>query len=219
MLLRRLLVTMFLVLGLAVPAYTANEILLKKGTPIIFGDDANLNPADDANNLTDDVGTDTVDCDMDHTGLANAAAHQSIKCDLDTGGTANKWATTFQVMAVVDYTGETTMVDGQTVDYYWCPSPNATQANGNVAGNSGANAAVCDGCVVAVTDAEFVKMCMFIGALIITNNASVQTGYVGSFTPPMQHGQLVVFNNGGDSFEGDNVEAHVAFYPMIVEVQ
>lgn len=206
--LKRLALTLTLVLSLILPAYGANEILLKKGTPIIFGANATLNPVDDANNLTDDVGTDTVDCELAHTALANAAAHQSIKCDLDTGGTTNKWATTFQVMAVVDFTGETTMVDGNTVDYYWCPSPNATQAIGNVAGNSGADAAVCDGCTVAVTDAEFVKMCMFIGTLVITNNASVQTGYVGQFTPPMQHGQLVVFNNSGDSFEADNVEAH-----------
>lgn len=216
--LKRLSLTLFLILGLAVPAYAQNEVLLKQGTPIIFGDDAALNPVDDANNLTDDVGTDTVDCDFDHTGLANGAAHQSIKCDLDTGGTANRLPTAFQVMSVVDFTGETP-TDGNTVDYYWCPSPNATQAIGNVAGNSGANAAVCDGCTVAVTDAEFVKMCMFIGSLIITNNGSVQTGYVGMFRPPMQHGQLVVMNSSGDLFEASNVEAHVAFYPLIIEVQ
>lgn len=201
-------------LFLTVPAYTANEVLLKQGTPIIFGDNDNLNPADDANNLTDDVGTDTADCDLDHTALANGAAHQSLKCSL-----GSTWATTFQVMATVDFTGETPVV-GKTIDYYWCPSTNATQATGNIAGNSGANAAVCDGCTMTgITDAEYVILCIFIGSFVHTDDTGVATGFVGVLTAPMQYGQLVVFNNSGDAFEADNVEAHVAFYPLIVEVQ
>ncbi len=202
----------------AVPTFAQNEILHKQGTPIIFGDDAALNPVDDANNLTDDVGTDTVDCDMDLTALANDAAHQSLKCDLDNGVTANKWASTFRVMATVDFTGETPTA-GSSMDYYWCPSTSSTQATGNVMGNSGANAAIPDGTVGSPTDAEFVKMCIFIGSLIVTDDATVQTGYVGTFTAPMQHGQLAVMNSSGDALEADDVENHTAFYPLIVEVQ
>jgi len=210
--------SIFALLFFATPLFAQNEVLLKEGTAITFCDDANLNPADDATNYTDDVGTDTCDCDLDHTALANGAAHQSIKCDIDTGGTADKWGTTFRVMAAVDFTGETP-AGALPVDYYWCPSTSSTQATGNVWGNSGGNAAVPDGTVGSPTDAEFVLLCNFIGSLITSDDATVQAGYVGTFTAPMQHGQLVVFNNSGDPFEADNVEAHVAFYPLIVEIQ
>lgn len=212
--LKRLALALVFVFGFTAPAYSANEVLLKQGTPIIFGDDVNLNPLDNANNLTDDVGTDTADCDLDHTALANGAAHQSLKCSL-----GSTWATTFSVMATVDFTGETPTA-GNSIDYYWCPSTNATQASGNVAGNSGANAAVCDGCTMTgITDAEFVKLCMYIGSFVHTDDNDVATAFIAYFRAPMQYGQLVVFNNSGDAFEADNVEAHVAFYPLVVEIQ
>lgn len=208
-----------LLLLFAAPVFAQNEVLLKEGTAITFCDDAALNPADDATNYTDDVGTDTCDCDLDHTGLVDGAAHASIKCDIDTGGTANKWGTTFRTFAAVDFTGETP-AGALTVDYYWCPSTSSTQATGNIAGNSGANAAVCDGCTATgTTDAEFVRQCLFIGAFVTSDDATVQGGYVGTFTAPTQHGQMVVFNNSGDTFEADNVEAHVAIWPLLVEIQ
>ena len=208
------ILSVVLLLLFTAPLFAQNEVLLKQGTPIIFGDNANLNPVDDANNLTDDVGTDTADCDFDHTALADGAAHQSLKCSL-----GSTWATTFQVMATVDFTGETPTA-GETIDYYWCPSTSSTQATGNVAGNSGANAAVCDGCTMTgITDAEFVKLCIYIGSLVHTDDNDVATGFVGVLTAPMQYGQLTVFNDSGDAFEADNVEAHVAFYPLVVEIQ
>ena len=123
------------------------------------------------------------------------------------------------MLGSVDFTGETPTA-GNTVDYYWCPSTNATPASGNIAGNSGANAAACDGCTMTgVTDAEFVKLCIFIGALIVTDDATVQTGFIGLFTAPMQYGQLTVLNSSGDAFEDDDVENHTAFYPLTVEIQ
>ena len=122
---------------------------------------------------------------------------------------------------VVDFTGETvTGNSGETVDYYWCPSPDATTAQSNLGGNDGADAAVPSNTIPAgITDAEFVKLCMFVGSLIVTDDATVQTGFVGLLSPPTQWGQLVILNSTSDPFEADDVEAHQAFWPVITEIQ
>jgi len=200
----------------AVPIFAQNEILRKQGTAIVFGVNASLNPASDKTNFTDDIGTDTVDCEMALTALATNAAHQSVKCDL-----TSRWATDFAVYGVVDYTGETVTGNaGETVDYYWCPSPDPTTGQSNIGGNSGADAAVCDSCIPSgMTDAEFVKLCMFIGSLVVTDDADIQASFIAMFSSPTQQGQLVIMNSASDPFEASDIEMHTAFWPVITEVQ
>src|SRR5690349_8559037 len=81
-----------------------------------------------------------------------------------------------------DFTGGSPSATG-TIDLYWAPSSSATQANGNVAGNSGADAAAPDGALGSITLDEFLKQCQRIGTLFTHDGASVQVGYVGTFSP------------------------------------
>lgn len=188
----------------------ANEILKKVGTEIVFGVSASFNPADDGTNMSSgDAITDVLTL----ASVADAAGRQSDKVDL--GATR---AAEYGVYGCVDFTGETPTA-GQTVDYYWAPSPSATQANGNVAGNSGADAAAPGGALGSITLDEFVKQCQYIGSLVIHDGASVQNGFVGKFAPTDRYGQLVVVNNSGGTFEADDVEMHQVLTPIVDEVQ
>ena len=189
----------------------ANEVLQKVGTQIAFGIAASFNPADDGTNFTDDLTN--IDVAITLAALANAAGRQSAKCDL--GATR---ARSYEVLAAVDFTDETPSASGR-VDYYWAPSPNATAGNGNVAGNSGADAACPDGALGSITLAEFLLQCQFIGSLATHDGASVQCGLVGVFSPSSRYGQLIVVNNSGDAFENDDVEMHTVFNPIVDEVQ
>jgi hypothetical protein len=196
----------------------ANEVLIQDVagsslSPIVFGVDGELDPADDATNLTDDIGTDTVDVDLDLDALADGAARQSEKADLGAARAAY-----YNVMASLDFTGETP-TDGEVVEFYWAPSTSGTAANGNVAGNSGADAACPDGALNSITLAEFVKLCIYIGSMPVHADGGVQTGFVGTFSPPTRYGQLIVKNESGDAFEADAVESHVVLMPLVYEVQ
>lgn len=213
-----ILTAVILCLLLITVAIAANEILIQDAagsslSPIVFGADATLDPADDGTNLTDDVGTDTVDVECGLTALADEAAVQSAKADL--GATR---ALYYNVMASIDWTGETP-TDGDVVEFYWAPSTSGTAANGNVAGNSGGDAACPDGALNSITDDEFVKLCIFIGNLPCHADGGVQTGFVGRFSPPTRYGQLIVFNKSAAAFEADEVESHVVFMPLVHELQ
>jgi len=213
-----ILTAIALCLLLITVAIAANEILVQDVagsslSPIVFGADAALDPADDGTNLTDDIGTDTVDVECGLSALADEAAVQSAKADL--GATR---ALYYNVMASIDWTGETP-TDGDVVEFYWAPSTASAAGNGNVAGNSGGDATCPDGALNSITDDEFVKLCVFIGSLPAHADGGVQTGFVGRFSPPTRYGQLVVFNKSGDVFENDEVESHVVFMPLVNELQ
>ena len=215
---RKKLFIVLVVLLIAGVVYAANEILIQDVagsslSPIVFGVDAELDPADDGTNLTDDIGTDTVDVEIDLDAIATAEARQSAKADL--GATR---ALYYNVMASIDFTDETP-TDGAVVEFYWAPSTNATAANGNIDGNSGTDADVPSGVVSGVSDDEFVKHCVFIGILTTNADGGVVTGYVGRLSPPTRYGQLIVFNKSGDVFEADAVESHVVFMPLVHELQ
>ena len=145
--------------------------------------------------------------------VADAAGRQSTKVDL---GAVR--ATSYAVFGCVDFTGETPTA-GEVIDYYWLPSTHATAANGNVAGNSGVDAAAPGGALGSITLAEFKKMAQRIGSLVIHDGAVVQNGYVGKFSPAERYGQLLVINESGDAFEADDVEMHQVMNPLVDEIQ
>lgn len=188
----------------------ANEVLVKDGTQIRFFVTGSFSPADPATNWTIGTPTDVV---LTQSALANAAGRQSTKVDL--GATR---AREYAVFAAVDFTGETPTA-GALVHYYWAPSTSGTQANGNVAGNSGADGAAPDGALGSITLTEFIAQCQLIGSLKVHDGAVVQNGFVGIFCPSTRYGQMVVVNNSGDVFEADDVENHVVMNPLIDEVQ
>lgn len=187
-----------------------NEILKKVGGQIRFFVTGSFSPVDAATNWT--IGTPT-DAVLTLSGVANGAGRQSTKVDLGVARAAH-----YEVLGCVDFTLETPTA-GQTVDYYWAPSTNSTQANGNVAGNSGGDGAAPDGALGSITLAEFLKQCIFINSLTIHDGAVVQNGLVGVFSPTNRYGQLIVVNNSGDAFEADDVEMHQVMNPIVDELQ
>lgn len=194
----------------------ANEIRRKYGTPICFCVTASLSPADPATDMRPE-GSSPTTLALTLSAVASAAGRQSIKGDLWGGLTTAP--TGFVFYGAVDYTGETPSATGRT-DYYLAPSVHSTQANGNVAGNSGADAAAPDGALGSITLAEMLRQCEYIGSLFTHDGASVQNGIVNlvGFALP-RYGQLVVVNNGGDVYEADDVEAHQVLIPYVDEVQ
>ena len=175
-------------------------------TQIRFFVTGSFSPADAATNWTSGTPTDVV---LTLSGLATGAGRQSTKVDL--GATRHS---VYHLYGCVDFTGETP-TSGATVDYYWMPSTSGTAADGNVAGNSGTDAAAPGGAVPgALTVTEFARMGLLIGSLHVSDDAAVQNGYVGSFSPPTRYGQLLVVNNSGDAFEADDVEMHQVLSPV-----
>ena len=209
--LKKLALIIAFVLVFAPAVQGATEILQKTNASIALGVSGSFNPADDGTNFTDDLIT--IDFALTLNALADTAGRHSIKFDL--GATR---ARQFSVLAAVDFTGETPTA-GEVVEYYWCPSTDSTQAEGNIAGNSGADAAAPDGALGSITLAEFAKLCLFIGNLIVHDGGSVQNGYVGRFSPPERFGQILVINESGDAFEADDVEAHTVLVPIVDELQ
>ena len=116
----------------------SGDVLITEGTPIAFGVAGSFSPADVGTDWTHGVGITAV---LTLASLADGSGRQSAKVDL---GAAR--APVLHLLACVDFTGETP-VAGDTVDYFWLPSTSGTQGTGNVAGNSGADAAAPDGAV------------------------------------------------------------------------
>ena len=191
---------------------TNNILRVIPTTPnqIRFVISGSYSPVDPATDHT--IGTPT-DFAITLASLANGSARQSIKADLEAA-----FAREYAVFGSVDFTGETPTQNAR-VDYYWAPSTHATQANGNVGGNSGADAAAADGGLGSITAADMLRLCQFIGSLPIHDGASVQNGYIGSFEPKSRYGQLVVANESGDAFEADDVETHTVFNPLVDQIQ
>jgi hypothetical protein len=185
-------------------------VLQKVGTQIRFCVSGSFSPADSGTNWT--IGSPT-NVALTLSAVASGAARQSAKADL--GATR---AAAYEVLGCVDFTGETPSATGR-VDYYWAPSTSTTAGDGNVAGNSGGDAAAPDGALGSITLAEFLKQCVFIGSLYTHDGAVVQNGFVGILCPPGRYGQLIVVNNAGDAFEADDVEMHQVLNPIIDEVQ
>jgi len=178
---------------------------------VIFYVSGSFSPADAGTNMT--MGGTPITGALTLASLANGSGRQSIKIDLGA-----LRAPLYHCFGCVDFTGETPSATGR-VDYYWAPSASGTAGTGNIAGNSGGDAAAPDGALGSITLAEFLLQCIYIGSLMTHDGASVQNGYVGSFSPPTRYGQLVVVNNSGDAFEADDVEAHQVLNPVVPEGQ
>jgi len=176
------------------------------GTQIRFFVTGSFSPADAATNWTIGTPTDVV---LTLNAVANAAGRQSTKVDLGATRSA-----AYEVLGCVDFTGEAPTI-GATVDYYWAPSTHTTDANGNVAGNSGVDGDAPAGALGTILLTEFLAQCQYIGSLVVHDGASVQNGMVGVFSPSSRYGQLIVVNNSGDVFEADDVEMHQVFNPIV----
>ncbi len=181
------------------------NVTVEDGTQIQFNITGSFSPADAGTNWT--IGSRT-NVAITQAALADTAARQSAKF----GFPANR-AKEYTCFAAADFTGEAPTTN-EHIDYYFAPSSSVTTGTGNVAGNSGADAACPDGALGTITLAEFLDQCQFIGSLIIHDGAVVQNGYVGRFSPVSRYGQVIVVNESGDVLEADDVENHVVFSAM-----
>ncbi len=184
----------------------AGDITLATATQIRFLVAGSFSPVDAGTNWT--VGTPT-DVVLTLAGVLDGAARQSTKFDF-----GENRAESYALFGCLDYTGETPALTG-TIDYYLAPTPVSTQANGNVAGNSGADADAPGGALNSIALAEFLRWCDYIGSLPTDDGAGVQNGYVDDFKPPARYAQLILVNNGGDAFENDDVEMHQVMNPIL----
>lgn len=186
----------------------ANEVLIKQGIQFLFADhatDFGAAPATAANSLIQGAPTDV---DIDLTGVAAAGgARESDKLDLTT-----PWGARWSLDACVEF--ETAPSDGDTVEFYWAPSPNTTAATGNVGGLTGVDAAFTD------TVGNLGQM-VFVGSLLVRNNV-INIGHIGIISPPYQYGILLVVNNADQAFRSTATamdETHIVLTEIIDEIQ
>ncbi len=186
-----------------------DSALQKVGTQLRFIAASGYSPADVGTDFT--IGTPT-DVLLTLSALADGAARQSDKFDF-----GENRARAFDALLAADFTGETPTA-GERFDLFFARSTSATQGTGNVAGNSGADAAAPGGALGSITLAEFLAQCDYIGSFIVHDGAVVQNGPAGLLAPPTRYGQLIYVNESGDALEADNVES-AAFLTPIEDVQ
>lgn len=177
------------------------EILTKIGTPIVFAD-----TTDYSSSLSGYTRT----AQLDLTSIANGAARQADK--VDVGATR---AAKFAVHVGIEM--DVAPTAGAVIEFYWSASASGTAGTGNAAGAGGADAAYKAG-----EEAEWLRQAEFIGELVLTADAAttVQRGCINpAFVPSQRYGQVIVYNRGGQAFEGDAVEMYVALVPIIDESQ
>ncbi len=177
---------------------------------IVFGVSASFDPADNGTNMSEgDAVTALITC----AGVANGAGRQSDKIDLGA-----LRAELYAVYGVPDFTGEVPLLTG-SVEAFWAPSPSATQGNGNLGGNSGADGDAPDGALGTLLFDEFTLLCQFVGSFSMHDGVVVQNGLLGIFSPWDRYGQLVIGNQSGDVFEDDDIEMHWVLRPVVKEGQ
>lgn len=179
----------------------ATEILTKIGTPVVWADLTDYSSAGSGYTRT---------AQLDLTSIASAAARQGDKVDL--GATR---AAKFAVHVGIEM--DVAPTAGAQVHFYWSSSASGTAGTGNAAGAGGSDAAYKAG-----EEAEWLAQATYMGSLTLTADAAttVQRACINShFVPPQRYGMPIVFNQGGQAFEGDAVEMYVALVPIVDEFQ
>ena len=180
----------------------ANEILTKVGaSPLVWADiggDFGGSPI---------AGTDQITL----VSLADGAARQGDKGDF-TAPRAGAYSVTLRV----EY--DVAPVSGTTCSLYFAPSPHGTAGVANPGGVSGADAAYSGTAGDSLADS--LKQLDLIGVLVCTADAATvvqQQKFV--YAPSERYGTPVVLNEGGQAFEGDDIEMSIIFNPIIDEIQ
>lgn len=182
----------------------SNEILTKVGSGSVVW-------ADHAGDFGDSPLAGSIQGQLTLVSLADGAARQGVKVDL--GATrASKYSVTLRV----EY--DVAPVSGTICSLYYAPSPHATAATANPGGASGSDAAYTGTAGDSLADS--LKQLDLIGVLICTADAATvvqQQTFV--YSPSERYGMPVVFNEGGQAFEGDDIEMSVTLNPIVDEIQ
>ncbi len=189
----------------------ANEVLVKVGTQLVFADHAtDFGDPTAINDLRPGQAAGT-EVQIDLTSVADTEARASTQADFGA-----LRAKRFSVDAAIEI--QATATTGELIEFYWGASHNPTAGDGEM-GNLGANDADADYTGTPATLAEGVQQLIFLGALVCSADATVQSAHITVFSPPARYGKLVVKNESGAILQADGAEAHIVFTPLIDEVQ
>ncbi len=146
--------------------------------------------------------------------LASGTARSGVKFDLDDGVTANRWARRWHVLFTIE-TGSVAPAAGSTMELFWAASTSTTAGTENPGFYLGTDAAY----PVTIDVDEALRQLLFVGALVMTNNATTKQiqGFV--FQPPTQFGGFVVMNRTGQTIETNDDEHEIRMTPIIDEIQ
>ncbi len=189
-----------------------NKILITEmdSTPeqICFADHANDFSPTAANDLQFSTPT---TCQIQLASVADTAARQSVKVDLGADR-----AQAYKVRAAFEMAA--TPTTGEIIELYWAPSSSSTAATGNPGGVTGADAAYAG---YSANLGESVKQLDYIGSFVCTVQitTTVQVAEIRTFVPSERYGSLIVKNESSAAFHSDDVECHVVFDPIVIEVQ
>jgi hypothetical protein len=188
----------------------ANEVKVKVGAQHTFADHLTDFTGGTAKSSLEITGG-ASDVQIDLTSLADTTGRESAKLDL--GATR---ADKFSVMASFEFAATPTV--GEVVELYWAPSPISAAGNGNPMNIDGVDVNAPSG---LGTLQELVDACQYIGAFVVTDDitTTVQTAYVGTFSPAERYGILIVKNESGAAFHSDAAEHHVTFTEILTEIQ
>ena len=190
----------------------ANKILVSEmdGTPeqISFADHAGDFSPTVANDLQFSTPTEV---QLALTGLADTNAVQSDKVDLGA-----ERAQTYKVRVAFEMAATPTA--GDVIELYWASSSSPTGGIGNAGGVTGTASAYAG---YSSNLVDSVKQLDLIGVFVCTvqATANVQIAEISLFDPSERYGTLVVKNESNAAFHSDDVESHVVFDPIVIEVQ
>jgi len=97
---------------------------------------------------------------------------------------------------------------GNEIELYWASSNSATAGTNNPGGTSGTDA------TFNTTPDEYKLQLVFIGSLILSNNAgtAIQEQHL-AFSPPMRYGMPVVVNKSGQTLGGTAGDHTITLIP------
>ena len=182
----------------------ATEILIKNGTPIVWADTADYNPAAGV------IYTRTHQLDL--TSLANAAARQGVKADLLAArGAAMRIRFCPELNAAP--------ASGATMEVYFSFSSHATAGLDNPGFCTGADAAYAGTTGDGIPDS--VKQLVGPFVYVCTSDlADISLPMdIGILFPTARYVSPVVVNSSAQALEGDAVEMFLALIPIVDEFQ
>ena len=183
-----------------------NKIGIEIGTPIVWADTTDYSSTLSGLSRTHQITL---------ASLADAAARQGAKADMASIATTHL-AQRFSVLFRIEM--DVAPADGAYVGLYWSSSPSATTATGNDGAASGSDAAYTGS--AGSTIAETVLQLQHVGTMMLTNDAATVVQQATFITTlPQRYGMPIVFNMGGQAFEGDDVEMCIGFTPLEDEAQ
>ncbi len=186
----------------------ANEVLVKVGTQISFGDHAGDFVGGATKTSIEVAGTDV---QLALTGLASGLGRESAKFDF--GATR---AAAYSILGTLEFA--TAPETGELFNLYLAPTSNSVAANGNIQSIDGVDAAAPSG---HSTLKELIDACMWIGSFMCSADATatVQNMFGGVFSPPERYGILIAVNNTSDDIHSDDIECNIVFNPIVDEIQ